>query len=287
MFLQAYLVDKLLLTIGETMKKTVSLFCAILAASIYTNSAHASCTDGTGCLQVPGDFSQPVNNFNMYLLGGWFNIESSLGNGQWAGITGATSLTTTGKQISFTATKFDDIGLGQGTSILNADLNHVVLGSGTVFGITATIYADGLATGTLVDNIDSTQGHWTLTPHLFADWNGINFDLGIMDLTTNASYTYTGTDEICDIDLDCLIVQKPGQAISGYAMNYYSGLAQLVGQGIIKDNPVFQGLRFTVSLQGQDPLAAPSSVVPVPGAVWLLGSGLFGLAGFARKCNTA
>lgn len=257
------------------MKKTIQLICAMLAAGVYS-TAHASCSDGTGCLQVPGDFSQPINNFSMYLLNGQFNVEGLDGYGGWVGIGGMTTLNTTGKQINFTATQFDQIGLGQGTSILSATLNHVEIGSADFLGMLATVYIDGNATGTLVDNGDGT-GHWTLDTHLFANWGpNTGMDLGIVPLTTNAIYTYNDGNSWCDYSA-C----TPNSIAAGSAMNYHSGLAYMVGQGVIP-NGSFQGFRVTYGLQGQDPLAAP-----VPAAVWLLGSGLLGLAGFARKRKIA
>lgn len=276
------------------MKKTIQLLCAVFTAAIYS-TANAACPTEPGCntnwLNVPGDFANPVNNFTMFLLGGWFNIEMPNGSGGWIGVSGSynggsTSLNTTGNQINFTATQFDHSGPGQGTSTLNASLDHVVLGSGFFFDNLATIYADGLASGTLVDNTDSTRGHWTLNTHLYADWNGITgMDLGIMPLSTNASYTYTNTVEVCYIDDGCYQVQRPNTVMAGSAMDYHSGLAFMAGQGILQSGP-FNGLRVTLGLEGQDPLATPATV-PVPTAAWLLTSGLIGLAGFARKRKTA
>lgn len=262
------------------MKKTIQLLCAILAASIYTSSAHASCTDGTGCLQVPGDFSNPINNFSMYLLGGQFNIEGPDGNDGWWGFGGVTSLNTSGKQINFTATQFDHNGLGQGTSILSATLNHYVIGSADFLGMLASIYIDGTSTGSLVDNGDGT-GHWVLNTHMYADWGqNSGIDLGVMPLSTNAAYSYNA--EICDIDYYCY---QSNHTAVGSAMNYYTGLAYMAGQGIIQNGP-FASFRVTLGLQGQDPLSAPANV-PVPAAAWLLGSGLIGLVGFARKRKTS
>lgn len=271
------------------MKKTIQLLCAIFTAAIYS-TANAACPTEPGCntnwLNVPGDFANPVNNFSMYLLGGWFNIES--GNvGNWHGISGSetggvTSINTLGNQINFTATPFNEVGPGHGTSTLNATLNHVVLGSGDFFGFTATIYADGQATGSLIDNADSTQGHWTLNTHLYADWNNnYGIDLGLMPLSTNAAYSYN-VPFTCDADgLNC--INAHNTVATGTIMDYHSGLAYMVGQGLTLNGP-FQGLRVTVGIQGQDPLSAP---VPVPATTWLLGSGLIGLAGFAKKRKTA
>lgn len=262
------------------MKKNIHLLYAILAASIYTGSAHASCTDGTGCLQVPGDFSQDVNNFSMYLLGGQFNVDAPNGYGSWWGAGETTPLSTTGKQINFTATPFNHIGEGQGTSTLNATFNHYEIATGTFWGNLTTFYLDGDAAGSLVDTADSTQGHWTLNAHLYGNYgSSLGNDIGVITLSSNAAYQYGTAASSCDSEgIGCATA-------TGQIMNYYSGLTYLVGQGTILNGP-FQGIRITLGLQGQDPLVAPATV-PVPAAAWLLGSGLLGLAGFARKRKTA
>ncbi len=262
------------------------LIAAALSAGLFTvASANAATCPSAGCdtnwLNVPGDFANPVNNFTMYLLGGWFNIDgysTSGGVGKWTGVGGSNPLNTTGMQINFTATPFDHIGSGQGTSTLNASLNHVVIGSGTLLGYATTIYIDGVATGTLVDNADSTRGHWMLNTHLYADWGrNQGIDLGVMPLTTDASYSY---------NVGCPTIQNCthyNATAIGSPMDYHSGLSYMVSQGIIQDGP-FPGFRLTVGLNGQDPLAA---TVPVPAAAWLMGSGLLGLGGFFRKRKVA
>lgn len=267
------------------MKTTQTLLLAVtLSIGLFVSAgANAATCPSAGCdanwLNVPGDFANPINNFTMHLLGGWFAIDSTYvdtsGQQGWGGLlndpSGHTPINTLENKINFTATQFNLIGLGQGTSALNASLNHVVIGTGEdFFGYDATIYADGQATGTLVDNAHSTQGNWALNTHLYADW-GVNFgiDLGIIALSTNASYTY------CTL-LDCSV---PNSSVSGSAMDYHTGFAYLVGQGTIQSG-AFQGLRVTIGLAGQDPLVAP---VPVPAAAWLLGSGLLGLIGVARR----
>lgn len=269
------------------MKTTQTLLlAATLSAGLFVSTgANAATCPSAGCdanwLNVPGDFANPINNFTMHLLGGWFAIDNEYvdasGQQRWEGLlndpSGNNPINTLENKINFTAARFNHIGLGQGTSVLNASLNHLVIGTGeNFFGWDATIYADGQATGALVDNASSTQGNWTLNTHLYADW-GVNFgiDLGIITLSTNATYTY------CTL-YDC---SAPNSSVSGSIMDYHTGLAYLVGQGTIQSGD-FQGLRVTIGLNGQDPVSA----VPVPATAWLFVSGLFGLIGIAR-CKAA
>lgn len=263
--------------ITQTLLLAVTLSAGLLAATGANAATCPSSGCGTNWLNVPGDFSQPINNFSMYLLGGWFNVDSPDGNGGAISVVSKV-LNTTGKQIQFTASQFDHVGPGQGTSILNANFNHYEIGStANLFGAPVSIYLNGQATGTLIDNSDSTQGQWTLNTHLYADWNGnIGMDLGIMPLSTSASYSYV-SGGFNDANGNW----SPGTTViaAGNIMDYHTGLAYMVGQGIMQNGP-FQGIRVTVGLEGQDPLAAP---VPLPAAAWLLGSGLLGLIGVARR----
>lgn len=257
----------------KTKKRTIFAATLIIGLLTATGANAATCPSsgcGTDWLNVPGDFAQTVNNFSMYLLGGQFNVDASDGAGGWWGVGGAT-LDTTGYQINFTATQFNHIGPGHGSSSLSATLNHVVLGSSDFYGMTATVYVDGNATGALVDNGDGT-GHWTLNTHIFADWGpNKGIDMGIVPLSTNAAYSFNVNDMWTGDEYNDTAV--------GSAMNYHTGLAYMAGQGVMQNGP-FAGLRVTFGLQGQDPLVAP---VPLPAAAWLLGSGLLGLVGVARR----
>lgn len=256
------------------MKITKLVFASAILFSI--TSANAATCPSSGCgsdwLNVPGDFVNPFNSFTMNLLGGWFAIdyEDPANPGNWIAMgDSTTTISTLNNQINFTATQFNHIGPGQGTSVLNASLNHLIIGTADFFGNPTTIYADGQATGTLVDTANSTQGNWTLNTHLYADWGLYNsgIDLGLFSLSSNSSYSFSTNSDFFDVN------------VSGTIMDYHTGLTNLVGQGIIQDGPI-PGYRVTIGFQGQDPVAAP---VPLPAAAWLLGSGILGLIGVARR----
>jgi len=256
---------------GKVMKTLSSTILCFLLAALYS-TAEAACPSEPGCLtdwlNVPGDFSNSTNYFTMNLLGGQFQLDAPEPGGGWSG-GGPYLLNTAGNQIDFTASQFDNSGPGQGTSLLDANLNHYVISSSIFLGLPLTVYIDGTATGTLVDNASSTQGNWTLNTHLYADVATLKgIDLGVIPLSTSATFYYADNQgDICYDNIDSCLTT------SGSMMDYHSGLAYLVGQSVMQSGPL-TGFRVTIGLEGQDPLANP---VPVPAAVWLLGSGLLGL----------
>ncbi|MDH5767086.1 MAG: VPLPA-CTERM sorting domain-containing protein [Gammaproteobacteria bacterium] len=224
---------------------------------VFSTSVHAA------KVNVPGDFP---GTFNMDLLGGNF---------YWS-VPGFTegfelAIDTQAKAIQFDASAFDNSSLyGEGTSSLTLDpINDWHIGTTGYFGTSPVeFYVHGAGTGTLVDNDTSTAGDWTLEVPMYATWNGERFDLPNMILTTSATYSYLG-------------IYGGYQTISGTSMDYETGDAFLVGQSVF-NNPdsLFHGTVVTLGFFANDPVV---SAVPVPAAAWLFGSGLIGLAGFARR----
>ncbi|MGA7801571.1 MAG: hypothetical protein WCC36_12255 [Gammaproteobacteria bacterium] len=224
----------------------------LTAGLLISGSARAN------SLNVPGDFP---NSFAMNLLGGFIAVDNPRGGGVVD-----SPFATDAKRILFDASAFDGIGPGAGTSQLTlTSFNHWDIGTASAFGQTANFYIEGPGTGTLVDHAGSTAGDWTLQVPLFATWNGIDFLFSDFTLSTAASYSYYPVGNTTET------------TINGTAMDYGTGDAYLVGQSDLGflGGP-FTGLRLTVGLHGNDPV-----VVPVPGALWLFGSGFMGLIGMA------
>ncbi|MGB5260203.1 MAG: VPLPA-CTERM sorting domain-containing protein, partial [Gammaproteobacteria bacterium] len=174
------------------------------------------------------------------------------------------SLDTSNNNIQFSADAFDGAGTGAGSSALSVDPLAMTIGAGLFFGLPITFYIDGGGPGILND-IDGTQGDWTINVPLFADWNGNTFEYTGFSLSSDATYQYESLS---------------GSATAiGQAMDYLTGDVFLVGQGVNLDlSSGVYGTRITLGINGNDPV-----VVPAPAAVWLFGSGLIGLVGMARR----
>ena len=239
---------------------------------LFTKPIYAVYVDGDpgNKLNVPSDFPA---TFHMDLLGiGNLIVELPDSNSP----TGYTvfdtvAYDTQGTQILFGATAFDGAcDPSCGTSELTlSSIDHWAIGTGApVVGYSPSFYIDGAGSGQLYDNGDGT-GQWTLNVPLYVDWNGGAYTFSTFFLTTNATYDVTYGDQFSGYTID---------NIGGIAMDYITGDALLVGQAVIDDPSPFTGLRITLEIQGNDPVIAP-----IPPTVWLLGSGLLGLVGMARR----
>jgi hypothetical protein len=232
------------------MTKFIGIFFLLISAPIYA-----------GVLNVPNDFP---GSFHMDLLNGVavFDFDPAYGA---SGYIGDIPLDTSTNQILFSATAFDGIGSGSGTSALTLEPTTMEIGSSTFFGDPINFYLNGSGSGTLVD-LDGTKGDWTLDLPLFADWITNTVEFPNFSLSSAASYQYTG-------------LGGP-ETLSGLAMDYATGNTFLVGQSTITSGP-FIGARVTVGIYGNDP-----TIVPLPGAVWLFSSGVVGLIGISRRMTT-
>lgn len=224
-------------------------------------------------LNVPEDFP---NSFYMDLLSGSVIVDYESG----LAAPGQLEVIPTGgvSQILFDATEFyGGVDASSGTSDLTLTSNNTVLASFLFGGITGSFYLDGTGMGTLVDN-GNGSGEWSMDIPLYAEWGGNTFNFSDLILSTSTSHTYNTA--VYDIFGD--IVGDTTQVISGISMDYETGDAFLVGQStLVEQGHPFNGMRITLGMYGNDPVFV--SAVPVPSAVWLFGSGLIGLVGFARR----
>lgn len=260
----------------------------VLLSCVFSN-AEASHISGDK-LHVPGDFP---GTFSMQLLGGGVIFDGLPGattptgevwnNGTEPIAMGILPISTQNRTIDFQASAFNNIGPGAGTSTLTFPaVDYWGIGTGTdsfyslggpISSGNPIIYASGWGWGALSDNGNGT-GEWSLVLPLYLFWNNQNISLGNVNFNTSATYTfmipaiYTGTG-----------VSELG-SMSGRSLDYHTGDTLLVAQTVVMNDPwMGSGIRLTIGLAGNDPPAT----VPIPGAVWLFGSGLLGLIGAARR----
>lgn len=249
----------------ELMKKTLAIL-AISSLGFISTAQASSCGDA---LCVPGDFSSPSGaDFTMDLQAGSVHV-ANLGGFALDSL----------QPINFHASPFTNgNGLSAGTSTLSySAINNYLIGSAYIFGATANIYISGTGTGSLID-IDGTKGDWSLSVPIFATWNDQTLDFGVVSLTTTQTFTYQN-DSYIDVDGEVALDGKI-HTISGQSMNYATGNAFLVGQGVVinRTSP-FNGIGIILGIYGNDPLVAS---VPEPAPVWSMLFGL-GLLGFATR----
>ena len=232
-------------------------------------------------LNVPGDFP---NTFHMDLLGAKIVLDDP--NAMFGGPLGFEfNLSTAKKSIAFTASAFDGVGTGSGTSDLSVSVDNYVIGSTVFFMRDFSLFINGQGYGTLKDNGDGT-GEWSLFLPMRIEWLGGGYygplDLGLVELSTNTSYDY-----FMGFPPDPEDGGPPVhiETLSGQSINYHTGDAFIVGQTTPYQHPtapnfLLNGVRFTLGINGNDPVIAS---VAEPASLLLLGSGLVCLLGLKRR----
>jgi hypothetical protein len=139
--------------------------------------------------------------------------------------------------------------------------------------------------GSIGDSLDlDNDGILDLNP-----WNLVLDALGVPDFTSDESRLYgaqLGGKDFSYTGDEPKIVFRDGQTLLWYAINDPPGTDAFD----INANPVARSL-FDIdpasTTYGRiNPTLASPSAVPVPAAVWLFGSALFGLAGFSKRNKT-
>lgn len=164
-----------------------------------------------------------------------------------------------------------------------------------ITGVVGDYYSIG--SGGFVGN-DVIHAHWyptggNVTSMVISKIGGGTFDLNYIDITSNTTYgggQQTGT-ELSYITNDSSYSMLLPSSDWGFAFDFYGGPGDGVARLWLDNN--FDGVSsvtFTSTNAycfGLDNFyideEAPPSNVPLPAAVWLLGSGLVGLVGFGRK----
>lgn len=241
-----------------------------LKTLLITSTLLISSNSHAAKLNVPEDFP---NSFHMDLLSGFVIVDYADGSAA----PGQLEIQPTGglSQILFDATLFEASadGVGEGISSLTLTSHHAELASFSYFGTQGSFFLNGEGTGTLTDKGDGS-GDWSMDLPLFAQWDINIFNFNDISLSTSGSHTYNLTDNLTGI--------VSTQTINGISMDYDSGDAFLVGQSTITEaGHPWEGLRITLGIEGNDPVLV--SAVPVPAAVWLMGSGLIALFGINRR----
>lgn len=125
----------------------------------------------------------------------------------------------------------------------------------------------GLLLGEATDSYSFALSDNQFAAGLFFDWSG-NADIPILAVL---QITAQGVDANGNSFLDIVSVDADGDGVPGVAMKNTPNAGQTIafsGRLICTDCPIV-------------------NPVPVPAAVWLFGSGLLGLAGFARRRKAA
>lgn len=181
-------------------------------------------------------------------------------------------------------------------------------GSGTVTDGEKTIFSPGLDGGVFIGVTQDTNGHASHSGAPHTGTGGIDTEWGFfnnagMVYTSTAVTDLTGSGATRQLDFSGWTVTWNGIAaipMGGDVTNFpgdtttativCSSAACAQGDTFVLDYAAhvplgdpskFGGVPYAVHMTGT--IAAAPTVIPVPAAVWLLGSGLVGLVGVARR----
>ena len=251
--------------------KKTAIAIALSSTAVLSGAAQAAQISAAG-YAAESSASTTGNNFTMLSLTGEFLSGSNTVSMTWDGTVFTSSSDYTG------TTSVSNMTLST-TDLFNSfpwvAHNVQVFAPGT-FTFDTTLGGGNAETGTQTLTVGAGQ----LGAHMLFDWGGTsattscgkancNIDVSVLwnanGVFGNSAVqqTLTGTKVWSAVSID-----GDGNGIPGIAMN---------GGG------PFGGFNANFNLNG----ITPTNAVPVPAAVWLLGSGLLGLVGVARRKKSA
>ena len=166
----------------------------------------------------------------------------------------------------------------------NCDFGVVSVSGGSFFrldGVQNTVISQG--TGIV---LGSTQSYDGLGSNITDVWSffgkeGTNFSTESISAISDTEIDMTGWrmawDDTSEIDLGSGLFASISCGSCNVGDSYTLDYSTFIP---VNDSSGLGGLSYELHLEG-----VISSVVPVPAAVWLFGSGLIGLFGFSKKCN--
>lgn len=214
--------------------------------------------------------------------------------GHGAVIEGSNDVTFSWDGTLFTSSA-DYAGPGGGSNAaISAGDNLILGGTWTIHDVQifspGTYFFDASAGGDIYDNetgmLSMTVAPGQLGVHMLMDWSA-NKNIDIVNVWNISSAFSNCGSSVPDIATqNCLYTGNPNPAGNNASTLFLLASTDDDGDGTLgipmaQGGPFYDansgGFNFNFNLQGT------MSVVPVPGAVWLFGSGLLGLMGVARR----
>ena len=253
------------------MKKSTLIVATVLALSTSANVAQAA-------------FLAPGTNGRIELLSGCFAFgDCSTGlainivdNGITSGGLGGVAGDGVAGFMDFTMTDGNNFVI---TNYSQDTYQGTPVGNKSI-GVISTEFMSGFFSDTGDVTIDPTGriSHWQFFPHLgIQNWNVDDSALFGLPVTGLYDQFTSGTDFALDPVTGEHIFTQTGEALTSVGPGEWTGTIVMVGN-TGKDWEVFDGTPYSEVFS-----IRVVTTVPVPAAVWLFGSGLIGLIGFARR----